>query len=159
MAILGAATFDPGSIISLQPSKGATRGQLFCSERGDLFEASIPLIWENAGHRSIIRTGYRQLHRSLWNVSYTEACEHIPPAEQSMQLPPGATAITDITNERASNPTYVNIVCLSAHNVAAQWRFVIGLGGFPLLLRKQDCCFLCAFDQAVGREGKCYVIL
>ena len=87
MAILGAATFDPGSIVNINHPKGATRGRTFCSERGDLFEASIPLLWESAGNRSIMRTGYRQLHSALWVVSYTEACEHVPQAEQSMRLP------------------------------------------------------------------------
>jgi hypothetical protein len=149
----------------------------YCGERRDSFVLSLRLLkvddtgsvdanWTRC-------TGYREKHRSLWRTKTTRRCIHGPSASRTVSLPPGCVTISgfgdqglNLANAQTGFEARI-YVCLTAGNKASRWRAIIAAAAsqesaarfVPIMLRGNACCFQCALDQVIEREGTWFLVL
>ena len=158
-----------GSKILLSSGIFSKIGRPYCGERGDSFVVSIRLDQEQKKHATTRRSGYRELHGSIWTAIRTTSCEHSPldGLDVEYTLPNSISAIALQGDEEVVFPQSKVIVCLTADNVAARWRTLIAIklfGSHPsrpsrTVLRTRDCCAACAIRQATLQPEKCFLSL
>jgi hypothetical protein len=164
-------TVENGSI-SPRNSFTVTRGKPLFSERGDNFAINLRFVTTTESdtpedveseHR---RTGYRELHRALWQSLLTTNCPHS--TKESFTLSPGCIAVSGFPEMPYSRPEERIVILLTVNSVCARWRALLGVAnlesGGPskkddnILLRTNDCCLRCAVTQAAQRDGNWIVI-
>jgi hypothetical protein len=167
----------PGSEARLLCHSRMKFGKPFCGERGDAFVLS-PRLYETDAAGAIIadsvrRSGYNEFYNALWRSVKTFPCLHGPAANKTMTLPPGCVTLSgfgehDISVQGADPFFQARIhICLTAGNRAARWRALIAIAVHqeaadrfvPILLRGADCCFSCAVEQALKKEGVWFLVL
>ena len=122
---------------------------------------------------SIHRIGYRELHKHLWWTKDTRRCLHGSRPNDCVKLGLDCTTITGFGNylHFEENPERI-LIYLTAYSIGARW---MALAQIPhtsvlstdtddiderqILLRRNDCCFQCAIDQAAERPGKWFIVL
>lgn len=168
-----------GSEVQLRCHEGSRMrfGTPYCGERRDSFVLSLRLIKINADGQTeseqTRRTGYSEKHRALWRTRTTKACLHGPSANKKHVLPPGCVTVSGFGDHgvNLSNAPFGLVakvyICLTAGNKASRWRALIAAAAtqedadcfVPIMLRGSGCCFKCAVDQTLEREGVWYLIL
>lgn len=152
-------------------------GTPYCGERRDSFVLSLRLLKINSESQvegeQTRRTGYNEKHAALWRTETTKTCLHGPLANRKLTLPPGCVTISSF-GDRGLNLSNAPLgfeariyVCLTAGNKASRWRAIIaaaisheGADCFrPIMLRGSGCCFKCALDQTLDRDGVWFLVL
>lgn len=165
-----------GQTASLHCAQKVTLDSPYCGEGEDVFLicARFRLHRSVLQENSMQRLGYRELHRFLWWAQDTKRCLHRSRPDDSVKLDIDCTTVAGFGNylHLQENPERI-LIYLTAHSIGARW---IALARIPytsvigteyveleaerqILLRRNDCCFQCAIDQAAERPGKWFIIL
>ena len=161
-----------GSRISLRHGIHTKIGRALCAERGECFIISMRLEQEHKDRQVVTRrSGYRELHGSLWRTLHTKPCSHPPESglDTEYELPISTTAIAVQNDDDVVHAIIVNTVVayLSTNSSAARWRGLIAINMFGAtparpsrtMLRTNDCCCHCAIQQAMLQPVKCFIVL
>lgn len=147
-----------GQRASLRCAEKVSFEKALCGEGNDFFLISarfkrhcrLPEI------DKILRFGYRELHTSLWWTQLTSSCNHKAQKNSEIDLPVGCVTLGGF-GYRTPEVGPSIFICLTSGDSGARW---LALATFPwfrargnlrprrILLRREDCCFRCALNQA-----------
>ncbi len=165
-----------GQTASLHCAEKVTLESPYCGEGEDVFMICARFRLHRSVQRenSIQRFGYRELHRYLWWTQDTKRCSHGSRPNDGVKLSVDCTTIAGFGNHLHLEENLERIlIYLTAYSIGARW---MALASIPytsvigteyeedsserqILLRRNDCCFQCAIDQAAERPGKWFIIL
>jgi hypothetical protein len=143
----------------------------FCGEGEDIFLVYARFKQHcEPDEQKIQRVGYRELQKSLWWAQITSKCHH-GAQNISIKLPLGCATLMGFGHHVEDAEERI-LVCLTADSVGARWLALVSFAwtstiplsspdeGPPhLLLRRKNCCFQCAIDQAALKPGRWFLIL
>lgn len=142
-----------------------------CGDLEDAFMVSVRM-YQRLGKACIYRkSGYRDMHQSLWMFLRTTTCPHPPLDVQKAEfsVPQGVCVVLmhgDMDGAKISAHARV-VVFPTGDKVAVRWRCLVALrsSGMTLpgigtpMLRTNGCCFSCAIQQALLQPGRCFLVL
>lgn len=148
---------------------GAASREEYCTSRSDAFQLSIQYkldLPSNLGQdRYEIMTGYRTLHKSLWNVRVTKACPHYRSSLKHAKLGFGVVAAAGFSLKDESLTSKIPekiCIVLVKEDQHARWLAVWDAGRSGtrrVMLRSDDCCENCALDAVIPQSGKWVLII
>ena len=160
-----------GQRASLRCAEKVAFERPLCGEGEDFFFLSARLKRHRnlPAREKVVRFGYRELQKSLWWAHLTTSCNHrARHSGVEIELPPGYTTLQGFGNHLPEYGPRI-FVCLTAGDPGARW---MALATFPwvsldedsafprnVVLRKDDCCFRCALEQAALKPGPLLLIL
>lgn len=135
-----------------------------CSERKDYFAVSTRFRHHlGTGGSLVRRSGFREYHRSLWNVQVSKGCNHSVRIDPKIRLSAGFVTITGFPPGRVHDEEkYRILIFLTANDCTARQRALVGMSyesNVQVMLRSQGCCLRCVVDQALLKQGRWYIIL
>ena len=136
-----------------------------CAEQKNYFVVNLRLLHTTAaGKQSVVRSGFRELHRCLWRSVSVPPCSHSDNAAAMIALPPASVAVTGFATLRSlwDSEQFRILIFLTAHNSAARWRALTNFNngsGYSVFVRAEGYCFTCAMDQTALANGRSILIL
>lgn len=157
---------NTGDVASLKCVTVMKFGSPLIGERGNSFMVTLRLEVQSADedYTPVARTGYAEMWRALWSVRNTKSCEHVPRIGDKITIEPDCMTISRFEGLTTESNAGRVVIFLTACNLAARWNALCKAsysdsGNYQVLLRGEDCCFKCAVEQAICKEGKCYLVL
>ena len=163
-----------GEAASLRCAEKVTIDSPYCGEGDDVFLVCARLRIHRAipKQNPVQRVGYKELQRHLWWAQLSKGCSHRSQMHKDIRLAVGCATIAGFGNYLEGIEERI-LVCLTAHSVGARWLaiattpWISTIGGSEaedsaprqILLRRNDCCFQCAIDEAAAQTGRWFIIL
>ncbi|CAF9921584.1 hypothetical protein IMSHALPRED_005210 [Imshaugia aleurites] len=163
-----------GQVSSLRCAEKVTLDSPYCGEGDDVFVICARLRCHKTvpSQKPVQRVGYKALQKYLWWAQLSNHCTHGSRRDEGIKLAIGCATIAGFGNYLEETDERI-LIWLTAHSVGARWlalatvywiRFsgtheVEDSGLRQILLRRDDCCFQCAIDQAAAQPGKWLIIL
>ncbi len=143
-----------------------------CGDLEDAFMVSVRMYKMLSKARIHRRSGYRDMHKSLWLFVRTTTCPHPPLDVQKVEfsVPQGVCCVVlmhgDMDGARTCAHARV-VVFPTGDKVAARWRCLVALrsSGLTLpdngtsMLRTNGCCGPCAIQQALLQPERRSLVL
>lgn len=163
-----------GQTASLHCAEKVSLDSPYCGEGEDIFLICARFRFHRRVRQEsfIQRVGYRELHNCLWWAQDTKRCSHGSRPNDSVKLSLDCITIAGFGHHLEETQERI-LIYLTAYSIGARWMAlaqipwttVIGTENgidksvYQILLRRNDCCFQCAIDQAAERPGKWFIIL
>ena len=163
-----------GYAASLRCAEKVTVDSPYCGEGDDVFVVCARLRIHRAipKQNPVQRVGYKELQRHLWWTQLSKGCSHRSQMHKDIRLAVGCATVAGFGNYLEGIEERI-LVCLTAHSVGARWLAIATMpwvtmtgdseaenpGPRQILLRRSDCCFQCAIDEAAAQTGYWFIIL
>ena len=163
-----------GEAASLRCSTQVVMGSPYVGEADEVFLVCARIFEgkPSAKQQSVQRVGYKELQKLLWSVRLSRRCSHTIRANEEIELGLGCTTIAGFGHHLQDIDERI-LIYLTAHCKGARWLALAvvreisiytderdeEMGERQILLRRNDCCFRCAIDQAAAYPGTWFIIL